>query len=302
MGLMSEPAALPIVERWREMRGVDGEDDGMGLTAAERDGLRVVLVRTRNPLNIGAVARAMANFGFGRLRVVQPYEVAFREARSAVNAEPVLEAAEERADVAAAVADCALVVGTAEGRQRTPDEPLERLEAVAEAMRAQLRSGARVAVLFGSEKRGLSNAELGPCQRVLRIPTEARQPSMNLGQAVAVVLYELIREQEAVRPVPALEERAATAEDRERLVQLLVEAEVGPGTAEEVRRAVLEEKARRLVRHMTLTEADARGWMGLMRQVLRRVRVREGSGGSGEEASGLVGKAHPTRNRPAVKK
>jgi hypothetical protein len=60
-----------------------------------KDNLRVVLVATRNPLNIGAAARAMANFGFASLRVVEPYGVAFREARSAVGAAPLLRSAEE---------------------------------------------------------------------------------------------------------------------------------------------------------------------------------------------------------------
>jgi tRNA/rRNA methyltransferase len=76
------------------------------------DNLRVVLVATRNPLNIGAAARAMSNFGVERLRVVNPYEVAFREARSAVGASAVLAKAEEYTSVAEAVADCKLVVGT----------------------------------------------------------------------------------------------------------------------------------------------------------------------------------------------
>src|SRR5512135_3616873 len=75
------------------------------------ENLSVVLVAPRNPLNIGAAARAMANFGCARLRVVNPYEVAFREARSAVHAAPVLAAAEEFSNVADAVADCRLVVG-----------------------------------------------------------------------------------------------------------------------------------------------------------------------------------------------
>src|ERR1700687_1379110 len=74
--------------------------------------LAVVLVSTRNPLNIGAAARAMANFGFSDLRVVNPYDVAFREARSAVGAAPLLQRAEEFADLAGAVADCRLVIGT----------------------------------------------------------------------------------------------------------------------------------------------------------------------------------------------
>src|ERR1039457_5543999 len=77
-----------------------------------KDHLRVVLVATRNPLNIGAAARAMANFGFARLRVVKPYDVAFREARSAVGAAPLLARAEEFSSVADAVADATLVVGT----------------------------------------------------------------------------------------------------------------------------------------------------------------------------------------------
>jgi tRNA C32,U32 (ribose-2'-O)-methylase TrmJ len=70
------------------------------------------MVSTRNPLNIGAAARAMANFGFARLCVVNPYDVAFREARSAVGAAPLLQAAQEFATVAEAVAGCTLVVGT----------------------------------------------------------------------------------------------------------------------------------------------------------------------------------------------
>ena len=70
------------------------------------------MVATRNPVNLGAAARAMANFGFPRLRVVNPYEVAFREARSAVGAAPLLRQAEEYGGLADAVADCRLVVGT----------------------------------------------------------------------------------------------------------------------------------------------------------------------------------------------
>ncbi|MBV8843869.1 MAG: hypothetical protein JO307_13750, partial [Bryobacterales bacterium] len=74
-------------------------------------GLRVVLVAPRNPLNIGAAARAMSNFGFFDLRLVNPYQVAFREAKSAVKAERVLRDAQEYSTLAEAVADCALVVG-----------------------------------------------------------------------------------------------------------------------------------------------------------------------------------------------
>ena len=88
------------------------------MTPAEPDRLRVVLVATRNPLNVGAAARAMSNFGFSRLRVVAPYDVAFREARSAVGAPQLLKNAEEFQNVSDAVADCSLVVGTTAAGKR----------------------------------------------------------------------------------------------------------------------------------------------------------------------------------------
>src|SRR5579864_7294795 len=95
---------------------------------AEFDALRVVLVATRNPLNLGAAARAMSNFGFCGLRVVNPYEVAFREARSAVGDSTLLANAEEYKTVAEAVADCTLVIGTTAARNRELQHPLRRLE------------------------------------------------------------------------------------------------------------------------------------------------------------------------------
>ncbi|HKD14548.1 MAG TPA: TrmH family RNA methyltransferase, partial [Candidatus Angelobacter sp.] len=83
---------------------------------AKLDRLCVVLVSTRNPLNIGAAARAMSNFGFSCLRLVNPYEPSFREARSAVGASELLASAAEYKTVAEAVADCTLVVGTTAAR------------------------------------------------------------------------------------------------------------------------------------------------------------------------------------------
>ncbi len=84
----------------------------------------MVLIAPRNPLNIGAAARAMSNFGFLRLRVVNPYEVAYAEAKSAVNAAAVLDASEQYATVAEAIADCTLVVGTTAVGHRQLQHPL----------------------------------------------------------------------------------------------------------------------------------------------------------------------------------
>src|SRR5881275_2934409 len=90
--------------------------------------LAVILVSTRNPLNIGAAARAVANFGFGDLRLVDPYDVAFREAVSAVGGVHVLRSARVFASLAEAVADCSLVLGTTAGQHRVPQQTVERLD------------------------------------------------------------------------------------------------------------------------------------------------------------------------------
>src|SRR6267142_1639500 len=157
------------------------------------DRLHVVLVNTRNPLNIGAAARAMSNFGFSNLRVVNPYEVSFREARSAVGAAELLAHAREFQSVAEAVADCSLVVGTTASGSRELRHPLRRLEQGVGLVRKRLSSSG-VALLFGSEKRGLSNEDLSHCHWLMRIPTREQHRSMNLGQAVAICLYELVRD------------------------------------------------------------------------------------------------------------
>ena len=139
-------------------------------TAAQLGRLRVVLVSTRNPLNIGAAARAMSNFEFSQLRLVNPYEVAFRRAVSAVGAADLMANAVEYKSVAEAVADCSLVVGTTAVGKRTLHQPLQRLEQGASMIRKHLRSG-NVALLFGSEKRGLSNEDFSHCHWLMRIPT-----------------------------------------------------------------------------------------------------------------------------------
>ena len=156
------------------------------------ENLRVVLVATRNPLNMGAVARAIGNFGAGGLRVVRPYEKAFREARSAVGAAAVLRQAEECATVEEAVADCGLVVGTTAIGNREIKHPLRSLDKTGVVIRKRLTKE-RVAILFGSEKKGLSNEDLSYCHWLLHIPTRGEHQSMNLGQAAAVCLWELAR-------------------------------------------------------------------------------------------------------------
>jgi TrmH family RNA methyltransferase len=243
---------------------------------AELDRLRVVLVATRNPLNIGAAARAMSNFGFRRLRVVNPFQAAFREARSAVGASAVLAKAEEYATVSEAVADCALVVGTTAVRHRQLQHTLRRLEDGSRLILQRLRKG-RVALMFGSEKFGLSKQALSHCHWLMRIPTAEENISMNLGQAVAVCLFELIRETK----VPRATEKAdlATAAELERITEMLLEALRESGFLSRRRVADADQRIRRLVRRLNLPARDAVIWLGILRQILWKLRAGDRQAG-----------------------
>lgn len=228
-----------------------------------------MLVASRNPLNIGAAARAMSNFGFCHLRVVNPYKVAFREARSAVGAAAVLSTAEEYKSVAEAVADCTLVVGTTAVRSRELHHPLMRLEDGARLIRKRLRSSP-VALLFGSEKVGLSNDDLSRCHWLMRIPTREQHRSMNLGQAVAVSLYELVRDAKTPRPPEKVE--LATASEVERISGLLLDALRLSGYLKPRSAAPSEEKVRRLIRRLKLQSGAVAMWYGILRQIIWKMR------------------------------
>jgi TrmH family RNA methyltransferase len=242
------------------------------LTPDELERLRVVLVSTRNPLNIGAAARAMSNFGFLRLRVVNPYDAAFREARSAVGAAKVLTRAKTFGSIAEAVADCVLVVGTTAAYDRELQHPLRRLEHASRMIRKQLASG-RVALLFGSEKRGLSNADLSHCHWLMRIPTSEQNFSMNLGQAVAVCLYELVRDFKASSNVEKL--KVASAGELERITSLLLDAMRVSGYLKRRPIADVDERIRRMVLRLKLPARDTVLWLGILRQILWKLRSDE---------------------------
>ena len=270
----------------------------------------MVLVSPRNPLNIGAAARAMANFGFARLIVVAPYEPHWREAQAAaVGADDLLQNAMVTATLAEAVADCTLVVGTGTRVHRKPEQPVVLLPALAPLVQKELARGGRVAVVFGPEKHGLTREDLSYCHVLVEIPTHPRQPSMNLGQAVAVCLYELAArlvspDQEPSEGAPALvpgvppfrkrrermghgaivvdpagsSGRSATAGELELLAgvagQLMEAAEYSPAAMHEANRHDL----RLMLRRLALTGRDARRILGLLRKTLRRLERGAGSG------------------------
>ena len=251
--------------------------------------LRIVLVDTRNPLNIGAAARAVSNFGFSSFRLVHPYDVAFQGARSAVGAAKILETAEVYETLAEAIADCTLIVGTTAVRHRELHLALRRLDAGAKIIQKHLAQKStarrakgkkqnaaaspranRVALLFGSEKFGLSNEDLSHCHWLTRIPTREEHISMNLGQAVAVCLYELIRDPKKTAAFERLPEKlmAASAGEVERFTNILTEALSLSGFLDRRTVADADDRIRRLVRRLKLPQRDADMWTGIMRQIV----------------------------------
>jgi TrmH family RNA methyltransferase len=269
--------------------------------SAEFDRLRVVLVNPRNPLNIGAAARAMSNFGFLRMRVVNPYEAGYREARSAVGASAVLTAAEEFASLGEAVADCTLVIGTTAVGNRELHHRVKALPEVGRIIRKRLESS-NVALLFGSERVGLSNEELSHCHWLLRIPTRMEHRSMNLGQAVAICVYELARMAGTADPrgrghgqrrsnssggeteprtvkeksrkiaKQAAEKEPASAGDVERITTTLIDALHACGYLHAKSGAAPREKIRRLLRRHKLSANDADLWLSMLVQIAYKLR------------------------------
>jgi len=271
------------------------------LSAAARARITVVLVGARNPSNIGAAARAMQDFGFTDLRVVNefapPFEASQLEAsrgvenpgvaaepltaKSAVGAADVMANARRFDALPEAIADCTLVVGTtAIGGRGLVREILSLQAAAPQMLLAALPAEARVALLFGSEKTGLTNEQLSHCEMLLTIPLfapeGARHLSMNLGQAVAVCLYELSREGfENARELPAIHEAAATAEDRERLTQLLLDVMQATGYAKRFPANSRESVVRALTLQLGKSRDEAATWLGLFRHILRKTPTSE---------------------------
>jgi tRNA/rRNA methyltransferase len=177
--------------------------------------IRFVLNEPRNPQNIGVSARGMANFGFHDLSVVAPYEVAWKEIRSAVNATDVIENARKFKTLPAALKGVKLVLGTSAGSRRAKDGRWIDIDtARAMVLKAEKRKES-VAVVFGSEKSGLSLADLSHCHAIVSFPTAPDCPSMNLGQAVTIFAYAL-REKVKVKKITL--KKAMPVESLERLL------------------------------------------------------------------------------------
>jgi TrmH family RNA methyltransferase len=263
----------------------------------DQDRVIVVLVRARNPSNIGAAARAIHDLGFRHLRIVNDFPVPFQAARSAVDASSILETAQEFPTVAAAIADCHFILGTTAVGERVLEHPLHPLPQAVPLIAARLAAypTTRVAILFGSEKTGLSNDELSHCHALLTIPMNQAGPrhlSMNLGQAVAVILYAIANNDRPPHLVQSHRTRwaapesdaqpdrepqtqpdsPATAGDLERLTTLFAEVLETSGYTRRNPANMREGNLRRRVLRMALDHTEAQVWTGIVRQLQYALR------------------------------
>ena len=248
------------------------------LTPVQCDQIDVVLVSPRNPLNIGAAARAMANFGFHRLAIVAPFAHNWMEAKSAVGAPDLLRDAKVYDTLAEAVAHSTLVLGTGSLDRRKPVQAIWTLPEAATRIRETLiihENSARqggIALVFGSEKHGLTTEDLSWCHALIAIDTCDAQPSMNLGQAVAVCLYEISRNPEtdanAEKSRPNPPTGSAASQQLDRLAALVEETMEAVNYSTRGIRSANGEALRVLLRRLMPNDGDLRRMMGLFRRIL----------------------------------
>lgn len=186
-------------------------DSFLPAQVAER--IRIVLVGTQHPGNIGAAARALKTMGLARLVLVAPEQFPADEAfRRAAGADDLLAGAQIVDDLAAAVADCRYVLGCTARSRRVALEELAPRQGAERAVAAS--AGGAVAIVFGRERTGLSNEELQLCHAAVHIPANPEYSSLNLAAAVQILAYEVRLAAAAAAPAAeaAVAEAATNAE------------------------------------------------------------------------------------------
>src|SRR5262245_4139649 len=250
-----------------------------GRAAAERlSNIRIVLVRPLGSANVGAAARAMKNMGLGQLTMVRPAVRRFAAAEAmAVHARDVLRNAQKVATLGAAVADCALVVGTTcrGGQYRATAEPAQAIAPIL----LEAAAHGPVAVLFGPEDHGLTNHDLRVCQRLISIDADPAYASLNLAQAVLLVCYELRRAAQSSQP-GRLALVPAAAADVQRMYHPLQRALLSIGFLHPQNPEHIMFALRALVGRTGLADHEVRILLGIARQI--------------EWAAGQMGKSRPS--------
>lgn len=237
---------------------------------------RVVLVRTHYAGNLGAVARVMRNFGVSDLVLVSPHASTsdLEARRMATHGLSLLDSARVVAELGDAIGDCVYTLatsGTADGtfRQTFVGTPEQQLPRLVEAM-----GTGPVALVFGPEPHGLSNAEITRCQGLIRIPVDTQHSSMNLSQAVTVCLYELRKEfYRTPRDPEKPRHELAAHEDQERMFTHLQEALEAIHYLYGTKAGPLMHAVRHLIGRAMPTPQEVKLLHGLARQMLYLART-----------------------------
>lgn len=240
--------------------------------------IRIVLVGTQHPGNIGSAARAMKTMGLHRLSLVAPQRFPHADAEAmAAGAGDVLESAQRHETLAEAVADCRLVLGCTARSRRVQLQELTPRDAAAR-MLAVAQEGGEVALLFGRERTGLENEELQLCHAAVHIPSNPDYGSLNLAAAVQVLTYELRLAMLSAGEIPRREDGARTDSPAshtqlegffEQLAQTLDDIDFHKGRAPESAMR----KLRRLFLRSDLDEREVRLLRGILTDAQRMARI-----------------------------
>jgi TrmH family RNA methyltransferase len=239
--------------------------------------IRIVLIDTTHPGNIGAAARALKNMSLDDLALVRPQNFPGAEATArASSAGDVLEDAHVHARLEDAIADCGLVVGATARPRMHHFEALAPREAASRIISAAQKS--RVAILFGSERVGLTNEELAHCNWLIRIPANPEYESLNLAMAVQIVAYELHVARGAAVPAPPRDTALASATEVERLRAHFEEVMTEVGFADRTQAGThLMNRIRRVLMRAELDQNEVNILRGLLTAIQGK-RRRAGSG------------------------
>ena len=235
--------------------------------------IRIVLIETSHPGNIGAVARAMKNMGLRELHLVKPREFPHADAIArASGADDLLDSAVVHADMQSAVADCGLVIGTSARQRHIPFEPVEPREC-AQRVVNKAREGNPVALVFGTERTGLTNTELALCGHLVTIPTSDVYSSLNIAMAVQIIAYEVRLAAREVAPVVERDEPLASQIEMERFYEHLQAVLASTHFRDHTSSGHLMSRVRRLFNRAQVDQNEMR----ILRGILTAVQERSGS-------------------------
>lgn len=234
--------------------------------------LRIVLMETSHPGNIGAVARAMKNMGLRELHLVRPREFPHPEAVArASGADDLLEAAVVHDELHTAISDCGLVIGTSARSRHIPFVPVEPREC-AELLVRKASDGNPVALLFGTERTGLTNDELRLCGHLVTIPTSDTYASLNIAMAVQILAYEVFLAARGERPEAPRDEPLASQQDMERFYQHLEQVLAGTNFRDHTSSGHLMARVRRIFNRNQIDRNEMR----ILRGILSAVQDKNG--------------------------